>query len=121
MSRAGYGCLALLLCAACSEQAPPGAADGTYTVSCQEPIPEFRLSAPESPSAAEIEALCRCIWELMGDWERNTAIAYVEGRDAGHVAAVQKDLQTGNVLMASSRNPSRVRLEHDAPAEGSDR
>ena len=82
MSRAGYGCLALLLCAACSEQAPPGAADGTYTVSCQEPIPEFRLSAPESPSAAEIEALCRCIWELMSDWERNTAIAYVEGRDA---------------------------------------
>lgn len=74
-------CLTGLLCVACAEQEPPGAGDGTYAVSCTEPIPEFRLSAPESPSAADVESLCRCIWELMSDWERNTAIAYAEGRE----------------------------------------
>ena len=79
MTASRAACLALLLCAGCAEQAPP--ANETYAVRCEEPIPEFRLTAPDSPSAAEMESLCRCIWELMSDWERNTAIAYVEGRD----------------------------------------
>ena len=84
--------LALLLCAGCAEQTPP--ADGTYAVRCEEPIPEFRLTAPDSPSAADMEALCRCIWELMSDWERNTAIAYVEGRDSDISEADRRSFPT---------------------------
>ena len=48
---------------------------------CAEPLPEFTLSADASPTPAEEAAICSCVWDNLGSWERRTSQALVEGRD----------------------------------------
>jgi hypothetical protein len=64
--------------------APPAPAlvDGPMVIKCETPLPEFTLGPNSSPSAAEVTRLCTCIWDKLGTWEKRTAQALSENREA---------------------------------------
>jgi hypothetical protein len=73
--------VALLMLAGCNGQPQSVERQGTpYVVRCTEPLPEFSLGVDSHPSPAEQEALCRCIWEALGSWERRVAKQLAQGQ-----------------------------------------
>jgi hypothetical protein len=65
-----------VLAVACSGEGPAPTADaGTpYAVRCTaEPLPEFTLGPQSNPTAEQEAALCACIWERLGSWEKDVA------------------------------------------------
>jgi hypothetical protein len=55
--------------------------------SCKEPLPFFTLGPNSNPSDAEVGALCSCIWENLGTWERETA-TLIAGHKESEVSAL---------------------------------
>ena len=52
-----------------------------FLVSCKQPLPQFTLGQNSAPSDTEVSELCSCIYENLGDWERETAQLISEGKD----------------------------------------
>ena len=72
--------LLAILIAACSPSAPPSGTGSGFVVKCDsEPLPEFTLGPTSNPTKDQQSALCACIWNHLGDWERRTAEQIVHG------------------------------------------
>lgn len=56
------------------------ASSENYVVRCDEPIPEFTLGEHSSPTDEQASALCACMWDKFGGWERKVSTAISEGR-----------------------------------------
>jgi len=50
--------------------------------SCKEPLPTFSLGPASNPTDAQVGALCACIWEKLGSWERETAQLIAEKKES---------------------------------------
>ena len=68
---------------------------GNHPIASGEPLPEFTLGPDSNPTGTQLIDLCGCIWGGLGKWERETAIAYSEGRG--------EDVSTLNRLAFSGR------------------
>jgi len=67
----------------CEQQADnPATGAEPFLVKCEVPIPDFTLGYDSDPSEEEVSTLCNCIWEKLGDWEKETAKAIFEGRES---------------------------------------
>lgn len=53
-----------------------------YEVRCKEPLPLFTLGEKSNPTKAQEAALCTCIWENLGSWERQTSEKIVAGKES---------------------------------------
>ena len=53
-----------------------------FVAKCEEPMPEFTLGRSSNPPAERVTELCGCIWNHLGDWEKETSRAISEGREA---------------------------------------
>jgi hypothetical protein len=62
-------------------------AGNPFVVVCREPIPQFMLGSHSTPSEAEVQRLCACVWESLKGWEKDTARAIAEKR-TGEVSAL---------------------------------
>ena len=78
--------LTVVALAGCERQAEEPT---SFVVKCEEPLPEFTLGADSNPNDTQVATLCSCIWENLGDWEKETAQAYAEGREPD-VSALKK-------------------------------
>ena len=61
---------------------PNKAANNPYTVHCSEPLPEFTLGKDSSLTKKQERALCECIWENLGQWEREIAKKISQGKES---------------------------------------
>src|SRR6185369_16657646 len=48
---------------------------------CQEQPLEFKLRETSHPTNEQIEQRCHCVWDKLGTWERQVAIAIFNGED----------------------------------------
>lgn len=60
----------------------PAGGGEPFVVRCREPIPEFTLGANSNPSEREVTNLCGCVWDNLKGWEKDTARAFSQGRQA---------------------------------------
>jgi hypothetical protein len=69
---------------ACSQQAPPPIASRgpIYEVHCKEPLPVFTLGEHSNPTKDQEAALCACVWNNLGTWERRTSEQMVQGKES---------------------------------------
>jgi hypothetical protein len=76
-------CLAALLLG-CGQQAEPvlGSKAPIHVVRCKQPMPEFTLGPQTVLSTTDEEALCACIWNELGEWERRTSELIAQGKEA---------------------------------------
>lgn len=75
--------LAVTVLAACSGNSPPESSAGVgHVVRCAESLPEFTLGPASKPTEAQEVALCTCVWERLGSWERRTAEQIARGRES---------------------------------------
>ncbi len=77
--------------AACGSEGPePASQTGTpYTVRCTaQPLPEFTLGSQSNPSSDQEAALCACVWERLGQWEKAVAAKLSEGA-SGDIDSIQ--------------------------------
>jgi len=52
-----------------------------YEVRCKEPLPVFTLGEKSNPTKAQEAALCTCIWENLGSWERRASEKIAAGKE----------------------------------------
>ena len=84
--------LVVVLLGGCSgeENLPSSPSGGKpYEVHCVEPIPVFTLGEKSNPTKAEEAALCACIWQNLGSWERKTSEKFAQGKES-EVSAMHK-------------------------------
>jgi hypothetical protein len=75
--------LTVTLLAACSGSPPPESSAGVgHVVHCTEPLPEFTLGPASQPTQAQEAALCTCVWEHLGSWERRTSEQIARGKES---------------------------------------
>ena len=53
-----------------------------YEVQCKEPLPTFTLGEKSSPTKSQEGALCACIWQNLGTWERDASTKIAKGRES---------------------------------------
>ena len=84
MTKSVSGLVLCLLVAGCGskESSSPQSAQSGYVVHCSEPLPEFTLGPESAPSPEQAAALCACIWQGLGQWERNAAEKIAQGRES---------------------------------------
>lgn len=51
-----------------------------YEARCKEPLPTFTLGEKSNPTKEQEAALCACIWQNLGGWERDVSTKIVTGR-----------------------------------------
>lgn len=51
-----------------------------YEAHCKEPLPVFTLGENSQPTKAQESALCACIWQNLGGWEREVSKNIAEGK-----------------------------------------
>lgn len=68
-------------CGAQSES-PSVSPSSHYEAHCKEPLPVFTLGEKSNPTKAQEAALCACIWENLGSWERQTAEQLSQGKES---------------------------------------
>jgi hypothetical protein len=51
-----------------------------YEVHCSEPLPVFTLGEKSNPTKEQQAALCACIWQNLGSWERRTSENIGQGK-----------------------------------------
>ncbi len=51
-----------------------------YEAHCKEPLPIFTLGENSQPTKAQETALCACMWQNLGGWEREVAQKIREGK-----------------------------------------
>jgi len=72
------------LCA-CSQKAPPQSSSPQlplYEAHCKEPLPVFTLGEHSNPTKDQETALCTCVWNNLGTWERRTSEKMAQGKEA---------------------------------------
>ena len=52
-----------------------------YEARCKEPLPTFTLGEKSSPTKAQEAALCACIWQNLGGWEREVSEKIAKGKE----------------------------------------
>ena len=58
-------------------------ADGQiYEAHCTEPLPAFTLGEHSKPTKDQEAALCSCIWNSLGRWEREVSVKIVQGKES---------------------------------------
>lgn len=53
-----------------------------YEVQCKEPLPTFTLGEKSNPTKAQEAALCACVWQNLGGWERDVSMKIAKGRES---------------------------------------
>lgn len=53
-----------------------------YEVRCKEPLPAFTLGEKSNPTKAQEAALCACMWQNLGSWERDVSAKIAKGRES---------------------------------------
>jgi hypothetical protein len=53
-----------------------------FEVRCKEPLPTFTLGEKSNPTKAQEAALCACIWQNLGGWERDVSTKIAKGRES---------------------------------------
>jgi len=61
---------------------PKISANEPYTVHCSEPLPVFTIGKDSIPTKEQEHALCECLWENLGQWEREVAGKISQGRES---------------------------------------
>ena len=74
----------ILLCGCGSGDSPPSQQSGgePYEVHCTEPLPIFTLGRNPNPTKEQERALCECIWQNLGSWEREVSEKIAQGRES---------------------------------------
>lgn len=49
---------------------------------CKEPLPVFTLGEKSNPTKAQEAALCACIWQNLGSWEREVSEKISKGKES---------------------------------------
>lgn len=66
--------LSALLCGCGTNQPPASTTSATlYEVHCTEHLPVFTLGKDSHPTKTQEAALCACIWNELGTWERGVS------------------------------------------------
>ena len=52
-----------------------------YEARCKEPLPTFTLGEKSNPTKAQEAALCACIWQNLGGWEREVSEKIAKGKE----------------------------------------
>jgi hypothetical protein len=79
-----YVLVALILCG-CGNGEPTSSSSsaGTpYEVHCSEPLPVFTLGEKSNPTKEQQAALCACIWQNLGSWERRVSEKISQGKES---------------------------------------
>jgi hypothetical protein len=71
--RQGAVIIAVLLCGCGSSEPPAQPAATHYEAHCAEHLPVFTLGERSHPTKAQEAALCACIWNQLGPWERRVS------------------------------------------------
>lgn len=53
-----------------------------YVVECTQPLPIFTLGRNSNPTQEQEKALCECIWENLGKWEREVSEKIAQGGES---------------------------------------
>ena len=53
-----------------------------YEAHCAEPLPVFTLGKNSNPTKAQEAALCTCIWQSLGKWEREVSEKLAQGKES---------------------------------------
>jgi hypothetical protein len=53
-----------------------------YVVHCSEPLPVFTLGRNSNLTKEQEKALCECIWNNLGSWEREVSKKIAQGRES---------------------------------------
>lgn len=53
-----------------------------YEARCKEPLPVFTLGEKSNPTEAQEAALCACIWQNLGSWEREVSENIAKGKES---------------------------------------
>jgi hypothetical protein len=77
-------CFVFLFLGCGSGDAPPSQKTEAepYEVHCSEPLPVFTLGRNSNPTKEQERALCECIWENLGSWEREVSKKIAQGRES---------------------------------------
>lgn len=69
---------------ACSQEAVLAAVSQGqhYEAHCKEPLPVFTLGENSQPTKAQEAALCTCIWQNLGSWEREASKKIAQGKQS---------------------------------------
>ena len=69
---------------ACSQEAPPPTSSQGpfYEAHCKEPLPVFTLGENSNLTKDQEIALCACIWNNLGKWERETSEKIAKGKES---------------------------------------
>lgn len=79
-SRALFAALALCIF---SMEAPPVEAQSPhYEAHCTEPLPIFTLGEKSNPTKIQEKALCACVWQNLGGWEREVSEKIRQGKQS---------------------------------------
>ncbi len=68
----------------CSNDERPSSqtsAGKAFEVHCVEPLPVFTLGENSKPTKEQQAALCACIWQNLGSWERRTSEKIAQGKE----------------------------------------
>ncbi len=60
----------------------PASSTPHYEAHCKEPLPVFTLGEHSSPTREQEAALCACIWQTLGAWERRVSEKIAQGRES---------------------------------------
>jgi len=76
--------LVILICGCGSGDSPPSKISGgqPYEVHCAEPLPVFTLGENSNPTEEQVKALCECIWQNLGSWERRVSEKIAQGKES---------------------------------------
>jgi hypothetical protein len=76
--------LAIALLGGCGEErTSSSSSQGTpYEVRCSEPLPVFTLGEKSNPTKDQETALCACIWQSLGSWEREVSEKIAQGKQS---------------------------------------
>lgn len=76
--------LVVFLCGCGSEELPssPRSVGKLYEAHCAEPLPVFTLGKNSNPTKAQEAALCACIWQSLGEWERKVSEKIAKGKES---------------------------------------
>jgi hypothetical protein len=78
------GLFLALLVSGCGSKVspPPQSAQEGYVVHCSEALPEFTLGPASALNAEQEAALCSCVWQGLGQWERRVAEQIAQGKES---------------------------------------
>ena len=75
--------IALILSGCGNEASSPDTYSGPHwEAHCKEPLPVFTLGVHSNPTKEQETALCACIWQNLGRWEREVSEKIARGKES---------------------------------------